>query len=95
MFAKVKNNEVLKFPYGYDEFQQDNPYTLLSGEINLMELFPKTEEALLNGCELVNVKTMDKPTTHPLQEAVLADVPVFQDGEWVLLWSVSIKVIPT
>jgi hypothetical protein len=89
MFAKIKNNAVVTFPYGYDNLQSENPHTRLTGNIDLMALFPQTEEALLRGHELVQVITEEKPTLYPMQEAVLATKPTLKDGRWVLEWQVS------
>lgn len=89
MLAKTKNNAVVTFPYGYDNLQAENPHTRFTGNIDLMELFPQTEEALLRGHELVQVITEEKPTVHPMQEAVLATTPTLKDGQWLLEWQVS------
>jgi hypothetical protein len=92
MFAKIKDNAVVTFPYGYDDLQRENPHTRFTGSIDLMELFPQTEEALLRGYELVNVTTAEKPQVLPfVQEAVLATTPTLEDGAWVLKWVISFK----
>jgi hypothetical protein len=90
MFAKIKDNAVVTFPYGYDNLQAENPHTRFTGNIDLMELFPQTEEALLRGHELVQVTIDEKPQVLPsVQEAVLATTPTLKDGRWVLEWQVS------
>lgn len=92
MLAKIKDNIVVDFPYGYDDLQRENPHTRFAGNIDLMELFPQTEEALLRGHELVRVIVKDKPVVHPKQEAVLATTPTLEDGQWVLGWTVQFKL---
>lgn len=92
MLAKIKDNTVVTFPYGYDNLQSESPHTRFTGNINLMELFPQTEEALLRGHELVQVTVDDKPILRPMQEAVLATTPTLKDGNWVLKWAVSFKL---
>lgn len=87
MLAKIKDNAVVTFPYGYDNLQAENPYTRFTGNIDLMELFPQTEEALLRGYTLVQVTVKDKPQTLPREEAVLDDAPTLEDGQWVLNWT--------
>ena len=92
MFAKIKDGSVVTFPYGYDNLQAENPYTRFTGNIDLMEIFPQTEEALLREYELVPVVVEDKPTTHPIQEAVLNTTPILKDGKWTLDWVVQFKL---
>ena len=91
MFAKIKDNAVVTFPYGYDDLQAENAHTLFTGNIDLMEIFPQTEEALLHGHELVQVVVEDEPITSPIEEAVLATMPILKDGQWVLEWAVQFK----
>ncbi len=92
MLAKIKDTAIVTFPYGYDDLQAENPYTRFTGNIDLMEIFPQTEEALLRGHELVRVTVKDKPTVIPfVQEAVLATTPTLEDGQWVLDWTVNFK----
>lgn len=92
MFAKIKDNAVVIFPYGYDDLQRENPHTRFVGNIDLMELFPQTEEALLRGYELVRVTIKEPPTVRrPAEEAVLATTPTLEDGQWVLGWTVQFK----
>jgi hypothetical protein len=89
MLAKIKDNALVTFPYGYDDLQAENPHTRFTGKIDLMELFPQTEEALLRGHELVQITPEDKPVLHLFEEAVLATTPTLKDGQWVLEWQVS------
>ena len=89
MFAKIKDNKVVTFPYGYDDLQNENPHTQYSGDIDLMEIFPNTEEALLRGFKLVKVYVDDKPETFVLEKANLSDTPTLKNGVWSLNWVVS------
>ena len=93
MLAKIKDTEIVIFPYGYDDLQAENPYTKFTGNIDLLEIFPQTEEALLRGYELVQVITKDKPNILPIQEATLAQFPTWEDGVLVLDWEVSFKPV--
>jgi hypothetical protein len=91
MLAKIKDNVVVVFPYGYDDLQAENPHTRFTGNLDLMELFPQTEEALLRGHELVRVGVEEKPVIHSFEEATLADLPTLENGNWVLKWGVSFR----
>jgi hypothetical protein len=92
MYAKIKNNEVVTFPYGFDELQADNPHTRFTGVIIIPDLFDLTEEKILKGYDLAEVKQIEKPHTTPFQEATLNDKPTLNDnGEWELGWTVKFK----
>lgn len=91
MFAKIKDTAIITFPYGFDDLQSENPHTRFTGNIDLMELFPQTEEATLRGYELVPVTVQEEPRTRPFQEAVLAQLPTWKDGSLVLEWTVRFK----
>ena len=92
MYAKIKNNEVITFPYGFDELQKDNPYTRFTGIIIIPDIFQHTEEKLLKGYDLVEVKMSEEPKNlSPIHVATLNDKPTLNEkGEWELGWTVSI-----
>ena len=91
MFAKIKDTAIVTFPYGYDDLQAENPYTRFTGNIDLMEIFPQTEEATLRGHVLVPVTVQEKPYIYSFQDAVLAQLPTWEYGNLVLLWDVRVK----
>jgi hypothetical protein len=84
MFAKIKNNQVITFPYGYDELCKDNPYTKFKGNIDLKEIFSKTEFGQ-NGYELVDVEKIKEPPYDPYSQILTVDnLPTLVDGKWIL-----------
>jgi hypothetical protein len=92
MYAKVKNNELVKFPYGFSDLQTDNPHSIFSGVLILLDLFNETEEKLLKGYDLVEVKQLPTPKEYnfQLQKATLNDQPTLnENGEWELGWTIS------
>ena len=84
MFAKVKNDQLICFPYGYDELQKDNKHTKFTGDIDLKELFNKTEAHLVHGYDLVSVVIDEKSAVLPEKISKLSETPVLEDGIWVL-----------
>lgn len=89
MFAKIKDNQIIQFPYGYDDLQADNPFTLFNGVIDLKEIFDQSELALFHGYELVEVEIDDVPSIFKeIQKASLSNLPVLENGRWVLKWIV-------
>lgn len=90
MFAKIKDNEIIQFPYGYDDLQADNPYTRFTGIIDLKEIFDNSELSVIHGYELVEVTIEKKPDIlEPIEIAILSDIPTKEDNKWMLRWSVE------
>lgn len=59
MLAKIKGNELLKYPYTFEDLQLDNPYTRFPEDDSLVSLFSKTESAVIHNEELVDVVVVD------------------------------------
>lgn len=103
MLAKIKNNELIKYPYGYDDLQKDNPYTKFTGVLDLVSLFKESEEHTLKEYNLVEVIVEEKPTTilfpgtsnstplTPFHIVTLSDIPVKEGDKWVLKWNIEFK----
>lgn len=85
MFAKIKDDVVVTFPYGIDELKIDNPHTKYPDNIDIMDIFHTTESSTIHGCELAIVLQDDAPainvTTHKLRPS---QTPVFSNGSWVV-----------
>jgi len=87
MYAKVKNNTIIKFPYGIIELLEDNPYTKYDYEIDVAEVFTHTEECMLRGCQLVQVLHSPAPEyIISSQKIIQASTPVLIDGDWIIEW---------
>ena len=91
MFAKVKNTELVKYPYTVLDLQEENPFTNYGYNPNLIELFPQTEEALNNGYSIVEVEVLPKLIVTRLQKLV-QDIPKRQtNGNWQVGWIIQDK----
>ena len=89
MYAKIKENSLLKYPYEFKDFFEENPHTSPSGD--LYSAFQNTE-ANLSGEVLVEVKFLEAPTyDSKLQNAVQETQPSYVGSEWVIGWSVVPK----
>lgn len=53
MYAKIKDDQIVQFPYSFGELQTDNPYTNYGSNTDFVTIFPDTEEATLRGHVLV------------------------------------------
>lgn len=91
MYAKVKNNELVKFPYSFEELQADNPYTNYGNNIDFVAIFPHTDEAVKHGYELVVVQDDPVPDYNGSTHRIELSAPTFTNGKWVRVWSVVAK----
>jgi hypothetical protein len=90
MYAKIKNNQLDKYPYEYTDFQNENPYTAFSG-LDLYSAFQGTEENI-NGAELVEVQQEQAPSYNKkTQKVVVATTPTFNGSAWVLTCTIADK----
>lgn len=90
MFAKVKNNQIVKYPYGYVELQLDNPSTNFNG-VNLLQAFIGTESNL-DGNILIEVFTEEQPVYDvKMQNIELIDIPLLDENKWILKWTIKNK----
>lgn len=94
MYAKIKDNQVINFPYGFDDLQAEfaSPMT---GYIEIPAKFEETAD-YKNGYSIVLVTEEKKPLAHsPGEKHVQATVPELIDGAWVLRWLVEEVPYPT
>lgn len=90
MYAKIKDNQLVQYPYGYAELKADNPHTNFNGA-DVYQAFQGTETNLA-GYTLKPVVTQEHPQIDErTQKALLGETPVLVDGQWLLKWSVISK----
>lgn len=89
-YAKVKNDQVVKYPYGFLELQEDNPFTNFNGNGDVAYWFPLTETAIKGGYTLVQVADESIPNyDYQTQTCVKESVPKLVNGTWTLGWTVT------
>jgi hypothetical protein len=85
MFAKIKDSEVLVFPYTINTLQEENPHTNFGffTEENLPELYSTTEDAVQSGASIVNVE-VDSTSDFLIESKkyVLDETPLLVNGVW-------------
>lgn len=90
MYAKVKNDVVLLYPYSMAELQAENPHTAF-GSNEVPELYAKTKDAE-SGAKIVFVEHQSKPNFDGnKQTATLSTTPSLVGGKWVLTWQILDK----
>lgn len=85
MYAKIKNKQVIKYPYTYDDLKAENPHTIFSGN-DLVDLFSKTNEGLA-GHELVEVLEA-KVDYNTMTQSIVEETPNLINGAWYQDWSI-------
>jgi hypothetical protein len=92
MLAKIKQNEIITYPYATDQLQEDNPYTNFDPSKTVSECFIGTE-ANLAGYELVEVtEDLEIPSHNERnQKVVYSQTPVKVGSNWVIKYNVVAK----
>lgn len=88
MFAEVKNNVIVQFPYDYDTLCRSNPTTAFPSDTDLLTLYAGTE-ANLNGASLERVIELEPPPFNPATEKLSIQAPIFNGSNWVRGWSID------
>lgn len=91
MYAKIKDDQIVQFPYSFGELQADNPYTNYGSNTDFVTIFPDTEEATLRGHVLVPVTDAPAPDHDPRTQRIEQLTPIKVNGEWVREWRVADK----
>jgi hypothetical protein len=90
MYVKSHNGIIEKYPYTFEDFRQENPYTNPANSI-LTEIFIGTDENK-KGFVLSEVSQKTPPAfDSKTQTMKLVEIPVFENGQWVLDWIISEK----
>lgn len=88
MYAEVKDNQVVTWPYDYDNLVKQNPNTSFASDIGFIAMYTGTE-ANLAGNSLVKVAELPQPQYNQATQMVVhEDEPALVDGEWVLGWKI-------
>jgi hypothetical protein len=92
MFAKIKDNIIVTYPYDFSNLQSENPYTNFGSNPNILEIFPQTESAINNGFTLVEIIETEKPQVSNLRTEKVEEIsPAMQDGIWQTQWQIISK----
>lgn len=90
MYAKIKNNTVIQYPYDFNSLQEDNPHTSFDNRFDLVAWFEQTEAA--SDSMLVNVTIEEQPEFDASKQNIkLLNTPTLVNSEWVLSWEITKK----
>jgi hypothetical protein len=89
-YAKIKNGEIVQFPYGMDNLRSENPHTnYYSSDVDV--IFATTNTAIIDGYEVVPVTMLPSPEHDQRTQLVTLGEPALVDGEWTVGWIVTNK----
>lgn len=90
-YAKVKDDQLLKFPYNWGDLSAENPYTSYDSRFDLAGWYEQTEEGVSTGNKVVKVYLQESPEIDNMHKIKYDDQPVLEDGNWVLKYTVVEK----
>jgi hypothetical protein len=89
-YAKVKDSELILYPYTFGTLQSENPYTNYGNDWDVEVWYPGTEDAIKNGYTLASVAVAPEPTYDPAaQTCTPNEKPTLVNGVWTLEWTVA------
>lgn len=89
-YAKIQNSQLIQYPYGWNQLQEDNPYTNFNGNGDVSYWFPLTESAIKNGYILANVVEAEIPQyDSSKQNCTKNSTPTLINNVWTLGWTVT------
>ena len=86
MYAKIKDNTVVQYPYGLDNLYVENPHTNFGIVENLVATFATTENGV-DGHTLVEVKLVQPIVDHT--KNFTEGTPSLVDSIWIQTWVTS------
>jgi hypothetical protein len=89
MYAKILNNEVVKYPYQWTDFEADNNNTNYGyPQPDLLTIFPQTDIAN-QGYTVVSVASVTQPIINKATQSVAEDIPTLINEVWTQNWVVT------
>jgi hypothetical protein len=89
MYAKILNNAVVKYPYQWTDFEQDNNNTEYGyPQPDILILFPQTDIAK-EGYTVVAVASVTQPTINVATQFIAEAEPILVNGVWSQNWVVT------
>ena len=89
-YAKIKNNQVIKYPYTMEDFLKDNPHTKYDKRFTLPEWFLLSDCFVRDNYLLEEVQVESYPSVDlDIYLVTICSLPTLKDGNWVLEWHVN------
>lgn len=85
-YAKIKNNIIIEYPYGFNQLQADNPYTMYPN-MDVAYWFPLTNAAT-EGYVLVDILPSPQPSYDWITQGIKETTPELTSGQWYQTWEI-------
>jgi len=90
MYAKVLGNEVLKYPYTFQDLEEENPYTNFDDGSNIVDCYNGTEDQIASNAKVVLVMDVISPSYDPhTQKSTRYLKPELQGDEWIMSYNIE------
>lgn len=89
MYAKILNDQLLKYPYTLNDLQQENPLVNYSIVVNIIRAYADTQTAKNDGSFLVEITPTPFPTYDRSTKKVRELSPALVSGMWTQIWSIE------
>ena len=91
-YVKTHLTTIVKFPYTFNNLQEENPSTNYDNRFTLPEWYAQTEDAITNNYTVEIVTEDSIPTIDPnTQMLEIMTVPINVAGNWTIGWNIIEK----
>lgn len=89
-YAKIKNSQVIKYPYTMEDLFKDNPHTKYDNRYTLPEWFLLSDLFVKDNYLLEEVQVESFPSVDlDIYLVKNCSLPILKNGNWVLEWDVN------
>jgi hypothetical protein len=90
-YIKVsKSNEIIKYPYTWNDLYNENPFSLYDDRYTLSKWYEKTEEGISSENKILEVTIQDCSSIDQSKFIVAYDnIPIFENDHWILKFTIE------
>ena len=89
MYAKIKDDQLLKFPYTWDDLRKENPNIEFNFLVESLETMHEQTDEYSTGVRVVKVETEELPNVdNEVFYATASTLPSFDGNTWVLKYEI-------
>ena len=89
MYAKIKDNLVVKYPFTVQNLKEENIYTNFPLDIDLLGIYQSTDTAVKEGSYLVEVMPSALPDYDVSRQKIRESLPTFSNNQCHQTWVIE------
>ena len=89
MYAKIKDNSVVKYPFTIQNLKEENIYTIFPLDLDLLEIYQSTDTAVKEGSYLVEVMPSPLPDFDVSRQKIRESLPTFSNNQCHQTWVIE------